>query len=193
MAEDKQPAHRECQTSDRQASDQCGEPVERGRAVPVRSYDDRRDSIARIDRVRDEAAVGSPGDDRCRQWRAWCEAVTSIVGSCHGHGFGRVNVGAVGNNPPVRSLRDARGPLAGRVVCTRAHACVDERDAHAENERNAKHVKLLRLWPLGAADQDTVACSRRNAGNGGCKAAARRLKPLQLSLYGRADRDSFIE
>ena len=73
----------------------------------------------------------------------------------------RVNVGAVRQETAVGS--------PGRAVCCRADARADESDEHAENERNPEHVELLLFGPLGAADQDTVVCSRRNEGNAGCR------------------------
>jgi hypothetical protein len=70
VTENEETARRECQTSDRQASDQRCEPVERGRAAAVLLDDDGRDGVARIDRVWDGAAIRSAGDDRRLRRRA---------------------------------------------------------------------------------------------------------------------------
>ena len=149
VAENEQTAHRECQTSDRQTSDQRCKPVERRRAAPVYPDDDRRDGTARrVDRVRDETAIGPAADDRRDDTARRVDRVRHET---------------------------AIGPT-GRAVRCRAGASADESDEHAENEWNPEHVKLLRFGPLGAADQHTVACSRRNEGNVGCKPAARALE-----------------
>jgi hypothetical protein len=80
VAENEESARRECQTSDRQTSDQRCEPVERRRAAFVDADDDRRAGVARVNRIRDGAAIGSAGDDGRLRQRARREAVTTIVG-----------------------------------------------------------------------------------------------------------------
>lgn len=181
VAENEETGRCECQTSDREASDQRREPVERGRVAAVLPDDDWCDGVARIDRVRHGAAIGSAGDDRRLRRSARREAVTPIVGSqC---GCRALNVGAVRQETAVRS--------PGRAVCCRADARAAESDEHAENERNPVHVELLRFGPLGAADQETVAPSRRNEGNTGCKAAASKTKsPANQHVVISFDRDS---
>ena len=76
-----------------------------------------------------------------------------------------MHVGAVRQETAVGS--------PGRAVCCYADPCAKEGADHAENEGNPEHVELLLFGPLGAADQETVACSRRNEGNAGCRAAAK--------------------
>jgi len=131
-AENEESARRECHTSDRQTSDQRGEPVERGRAAPAHPDDDRRDGVTGVDRIRDGAAIGSR------------KAVTAIVRSRRGSRG--VQVGGVREETAVGSL--------GRTVCCHPDACADERNEHAENERNPQHVELLLFRPLGASDQN---------------------------------------
>ena len=141
-------------------------------ALVVDPDDDRRDGVAtRVNRVRDEAAIGSD------------EAVITIVGSrCRRRG---VNVGAVRQETAVRS------PDSVRLPPRRARA--QEGEEHAENERNPEHVELLLLGPLGAADQETVAWARRNEGNAGCNAAARAAKsPANQGVVASPDRDSVV-
>jgi hypothetical protein len=151
LTDDEQTAHRERHTCDDEPPDQRCEPVERRRRT-VDPDDDRRDSVAtRVNRVRDEAAIGSD------------EAVITIVGSrCRRRG---ANIGAVRQETAIRSPDPA--------VCRRADACAHEDEEHAEDERNSEHFELLLLGPLGAADEETVLRSRRNAGNVGCNVAAK--------------------
>ena len=79
MAEDEESARRKGQTSNRQTSDQRCEPVERGPAF-VDPDDDRRAGVARVDRVRNGAAIGWDGDDGRLRRSARREAVATIVG-----------------------------------------------------------------------------------------------------------------
>ena len=162
VAENEQTAGRECQTSDRQTSDQRREPVERGRAAPALRDDDRSDGVAGVDCVRDVVVIGSAGGDHRFRRRARREAITTIVGSrC---GCRALNVGAVRQ---VTAVGRPAGPSAAVLMPAQMRATNTP-----SNERNPEHVELLLFGPLGAAGQDTVVCSRRNEGNSGCKTAA---------------------
>ena len=169
LAENEQTARCECQTSDHQTSDQRREPVERGRPSFVAWM------TTGVTALRASTASGTVRPSGRPVMTAGSDDAPGVKRSprSSGRGVVELNVGAVRQETAVRS--------PGRAVCCRADACADGGDEHAENERNPEHVELLLFGPLGAADQETVVCSRRNEGNAGCKTAARAIKSLQIS------------
>ena len=95
LADDEQAAGGEGYSCDGEGSDQCCEPVERGRVTPVHLDHDGRFGGAGVDRVWERAAVGSAAPTVASAGDpGWSGRL--VIGACGGC---RRDVGAVGEVP----------------------------------------------------------------------------------------------